>query len=113
MEHSFSLMTALVNICFDFAAMKNLKFGTNPVPSKSKTKCIIFSRKAKDHDNVANITLDGVPLPWVKTVSLLGCTLDSENTKGMIWHLRVVNSSETSTHSSRSSIPPAMKYCLS
>ena len=44
-----------------------------------KTKCIIFSRKAKDQRNVASIMLDGVPLPWVKTVSHLGCTLDSEN----------------------------------
>ena len=73
-------LQVLVDICFDFAAMKNLKFGTNLVPSKSKTKCIIFSRKARDQNDVANIMLNGVPLPWVKTVSHLGCTLDSENT---------------------------------
>ena len=57
-----------------------MKFGTNPEPSKSKTKCIIFLSKPKDHIGVANITLDGVPLPWVRSVSHLGCTLDSENT---------------------------------
>ena len=56
-----------------------MKFGTNPVPNKSKTKCIIFSSKPTDHVGVANINLDGVPLPWVRTVSHLGCTLDSEN----------------------------------
>ena len=76
---SRSGLQSLVDICHDFASKKNLKFGTNPIPSKSKTKCIIFSSRAKDHVGVANITLDNVPLPWVKTVSHLGCTLDSEN----------------------------------
>ena len=72
-------LQSLVDICHNFAIRKNLKFGTNPVPNKSKTKCIIFSSKQKDHVGVANINLDGVPLPWVRTVSHLGCTLDSEN----------------------------------
>ena len=76
---SRSGLQVLVDICQDFATRKNLKFGANPVPSKSKTKCIIFSSKPKDHIGVANITLDGVPLPWVRTVTHLGCTLDSEN----------------------------------
>ena len=61
-------LQALVDICHDFAAVKNLTFGTNTIPSKSKTKCIIFSRKAKDHIGVVNITLNGAILPWVKTV---------------------------------------------
>ena len=72
-------LQALVDICHDFATVKNLTFGTNTIPSKSKTKCIIFSRKAKDHIGVVNITLNGALLPWVKTVLHLGCTLDSNN----------------------------------
>ena len=76
---SRSGLQTLVDLCHEFATRKNLKFGTNPNPNKSKTKCIIFSKKARDHMGVAQIMLDGVPLPWVKTVSHLGCTLDSEN----------------------------------
>ena len=72
-------LQSLVNICQEFAARKNLKFGTNPSPDKSKTKCILFTKKAKDHHNLANVTLDGVPLPWVKKVLHLGCTLESDN----------------------------------
>ena len=76
---SRSGLQSLVNICHDFAGRKNLKFGTNPDPVKSKTKCIVFSKKAKDHLNLAPVTLGGVPLPWVKKVSHLGCTLESDN----------------------------------
>ena len=76
---SRSGLQSLVNICHDFAARKNLRFGTNPDPVKSKTKCIVFTKKAKDHMNLAPVTLNGVPLPWVKKVSHLGCTLESDN----------------------------------
>ena len=76
---SRSGLQSLVNICQEFAASKNLKFGTNPNPDKSKTKCIVFSKKAKDHLNLAKVTLDGVPLPWVRKVVHLGCTLESDN----------------------------------
>ena len=72
-------LQALVDISHEFVSLKNLAFGTNPIASKSKTKCIIFSKKAKDHIGVKNITLDGSMLPWVKTVLHLGCTLDSSN----------------------------------
>ena len=40
---SRSGLQVLVDICQDFATRKNLKFGTNHVPSKAKTKCKIFS----------------------------------------------------------------------
>ena len=35
-------LQALVNLCHNFAVERNLNFGTNDDPSKSKTKCIIF-----------------------------------------------------------------------
>ena len=76
---SVSGLQSLVNICQKFASSRNLKFGTNPIPSKSKTKCISFSKRSKDHLNLSNIVLDGTPLPWVQKVLHLGCTLDSEN----------------------------------
>ena len=76
---SRSGLQSLVNMCQVFAARKNLRFGTNPNPAKSKTKCIVFSSKAKDHKNLAPVTLDGKILPWVKKVTHLGCVLESDN----------------------------------
>ena len=76
---SRSGLQSLVNICQKFASKKNLKFGTNPNPEKSKTKCIVFSKKARDHINLAPVKLDGVPLSLVKKVVHLGCTLESDN----------------------------------
>ena len=46
---SCSGLQAMVNLCQSFVAQKNLKFGTHPNPDKSKTKCIVFSKKRKDH----------------------------------------------------------------
>ena len=76
---SRSGLQSLVDICQEFAMRKNLRFGTNPNPDKSKTKCIVFSKRAKDHLNLAPVKLAGVPLPWVKKVAHLGCTLESNN----------------------------------
>ena len=45
---SRSGLQALVDICQEFTSEKNLKFGTDPDPSKSKTKCIIFSKRKGD-----------------------------------------------------------------
>ena len=72
-------LQSLVNICQDFASTRNLTFGTNPVPSKSKTKCISFSKRTKDHKNLTPILLGGVPLPKVRKVTHLGCVLESDN----------------------------------
>ena len=68
----------MINICHNYATMKNLKFGTNVNPDKSKTKCIIFSKK-KIPEDVLPVTLDGNTLPWVKQVQHLGHTLQSDN----------------------------------
>jgi hypothetical protein len=76
---SRSGLQSLVNLCQEFASRKNLKFGTNPDPEKSKTKCIVFSKKTKDFVNLIPVKLDGVPLPWVRKVVHLGCTLESDN----------------------------------
>ena len=59
--------------------MKHLKFSTNVDPDKSKTKCIIFSPRAKDRNGVAPILLNGDPLPWVREVKHLGNILQCEN----------------------------------
>ena len=71
-------LQSMVNKCVKFAAERNLKFGTNPIPEKSKTKCIIFSKKPIDTKKIRNITLDGLQLPWVDKVQHLGITLESD-----------------------------------
>ena len=70
----------MINICERFAKKKYLKFGTNPVPEKSKTKCIIFSKKKSVSEaDIAPIILNGNPLPWVRDVKHLGNTLQCDN----------------------------------
>ena len=65
---SRSGLQELVKICEKFARSKGLKFGTDMDPVKSKTKCLIFSRKKVDTRNVAPIMLNDDPLPWVANV---------------------------------------------
>ena len=54
-------LQSLVNISADFAKEKNLQFGTDPNPQKSKSKCVIFSKKKID--SVKMIALNGRDLP--------------------------------------------------
>ena len=76
---SRSGLQALVDICQEFSSEKNLKFGTDADPSKSKTKCIIFSKKKGDTMGVLPIKLNGDPLPWVGQIKHLGNILQSNN----------------------------------
>ena len=55
----------MVRICERFALSKNLKFSTDPDPVKSKTKCIVFTKKFHDRQNIAPVLLNDLPLPWV------------------------------------------------
>ena len=70
----------MVNLCQDFATRKNLKFSTNENPEKSKTKCLVFSKKAKDRLNNLTVLLDGNPLPWVTARSSTWATCYSWTT---------------------------------
>ena len=69
----------MVKICEIFALKKNLKFSTDPDASKSKTKCIVFSKKIKDRQNISPVMLKGLPLPWVGQGKHLGLVLESDN----------------------------------
>ena len=69
----------MVNICEDFARVNHLKFSTNEDSKKSKTKCIVFSKKKADQTGVAPILLNEMALPWVNEVKHLGNVLQSEN----------------------------------
>ena len=76
---SRSGLQALVNLCQEFVSSRNLKFGTNSDPEKSKTKCIVFAKKVKPNFKPLNILLNGDRLPWVTQVKHLGHTLQSDN----------------------------------
>ena len=76
---SRSGLQAMVDICDKFAKERNLKFSTSVDPIKSKTKCIVFSKKIRDRQNVAPVLLNGDPLPWVDDVKHLGNVLESDN----------------------------------
>jgi hypothetical protein len=76
---SRSGLQVMVNMCQKFTSKKNLKFSTNPDESKSKTKCIVFSKKPKELKNVAPIMLNGDPLPWVQQVKHLGNMMQFDN----------------------------------
>ena len=69
----------MVNLCQKFISTRNLRFGTNSCPEKSKTKCIVFSKKSKDDSSLKPITLDGNNLPWVSKVKHLGHVLQRDN----------------------------------
>ena len=76
---SRSGLQAMVSVCEKFAKLRRLKFSTSPNPSKSKTKCVMFTKTRQDKDRVAPIILNGDPLPWVDSMKHLGNTLESSN----------------------------------
>ena len=80
---SRSGLQELVKICENFATKKSLKFSTNVIPEKSKTKCIIFTGKKIDSKKFEPVLLNGNPLPWVSNVKHLGNTLQCKNTMSM------------------------------
>jgi len=76
---SRSGLQAMVDICQKFAESRNLTFGTNPNPTKSKTKCIAFTKKNLTPDTLKCIQLNGNDLPWVEKIRHLGHTLQKNN----------------------------------
>ena len=69
----------MVNICEKWVISHGMKFNTNPDIKKSKTKCIIFSQKKIDRQNVEHIMLNNTPLPYVESCKHLGMNLSCDN----------------------------------
>ena len=69
----------MVNICQEFVSSRNLKFGTDVNPEKSKTKYILFTKRKQNSNDLAPLVLDGCDLPWVKSIKHLGHTLQADN----------------------------------
>ena len=53
-----------------------MQFSTDPTPSRSKTKCLIFSR-SRSPEIIRNVQLNGNNLPWVKSAKHLGNQLST------------------------------------
>ena len=72
-------MAVMLSKCEEFAIENNLVFSTDPVPSKSKTKCLFITGKNKI-EKPAPLILNGKELPWVDTASHLGHELHVDGT---------------------------------
>ena len=73
-------LQAMVTTCEKWATSHNMKFSTNDDVKKSKTKCIIFSKKKSDRLNVAKIILNNMSLPFVDSCKHLGMNISYDNT---------------------------------
>ena len=72
-------LQAMVSISEKWAKTHKMKFSTNIDVKKSKTKCIIFSKKKIDRTNIANIILNDTPLPFVENFKHLGMNVNWNN----------------------------------
>ena len=74
---SRSGLQEMLDIANQYATNHRISFSTNVIPSKSKTKGIIFSDRSLKFSPVP-IKLNGVPLPWVEHSKYLGNRLTSK-----------------------------------
>ena len=66
------VLQRMLIICQNYAMSHNLVFSTDPVPAKSKTKCLFFCGKAGRVQYPDPVQLDGKDLPWVECAYHLG-----------------------------------------
>ena len=64
----------------EFASENNISFSTDPIPSKSKSKCLYVVGKKQRLVDPAPLTLCGRELPWVRQADHLGNTLTVQGT---------------------------------
>ena len=76
---SISGLQAMVTLCERFAVSRGLKFSTNVIIEKSKTKCIAFTSNKKKLSELSPVKLNGDPLPWVESIKHLGNVLEADN----------------------------------
>ena len=69
------VLQRMVSTCEKYGQQHNLVFSTDPVPSRSKTKCILFCGRANNLSYPDPVRLDGKDLPWVAHADHLGHTL--------------------------------------
>ena len=70
-----SVLQQMVTICEDYGKKHNMVFSTDPIPAKSKTKCLLVSGRDRVVSYPAPVQLGGQDLPWVESALHLGHTL--------------------------------------
>ena len=83
-------LQAMLKECELFGRKHNLKFSTNEDEKKSKTKCMLFTKRILP--KTTKIILDGKPLPWVNELNHLGNTLETNNSSNIDCHNKNANS---------------------
>ena len=71
-DRSKEALQDMLDTCHQYASEFNLKFSTDPNPAKSKTKCLLFSKRKM---NIEKMNLGDDKLPWVEDGKHLGNTL--------------------------------------
>ena len=66
------VLQKMVSTCERYGKRHNLVFSTDPIPAKSKTKCIYFCGRSNNVRYPAPVHLDGKDLPWVEQADHLG-----------------------------------------
>jgi hypothetical protein len=77
------VLQQMVSVCEKYGRDHNLVFSTDPVPAKSKTKCMFFCGRNGDVRYPEPIKLEGEDLPWVEHAEHLGHTLHQSVTMEM------------------------------
>ena len=67
----------MIRICEEYGKQHNLVFSTDPNPSKSKTKCVLFCGR-KNFPTPPAVMLDEKALPWVESADHLGHKLHQD-----------------------------------
>ena len=86
---TFDALKEMMETIEEYCRGHNLKFSTDPNPSKCKTKCIAYLKKQRD---LPSIMLNGNPLPWVKEGMHLGNNIECSY-NGMVRDIRVKRAS--------------------
>ena len=82
---SFSDLRDMMKTIENYCETHNLRFSTDPNPSKCKTKCIAFLKKER---RLPSIYLCGNPLPWVTEGLHLGNSFESKY-NGMVKDIKI------------------------
>ena len=69
------VLQKMVSVCERYGRDHNLVFSTDPVPSKSKTKCMFLCGRTTNVKYPATVQLDGKDLPWVEQADHPGHSL--------------------------------------
>ena len=78
MAPSRDVLQNMLNVCQSYAIEHNLEFSTDPVPTKSKSKCIYFCGRLSRVTYPDPLELAGKKLPWVLSADHLGHTLSQK-----------------------------------